>query len=109
MTYEVANGAEIHNEGEKTFSGCIGTVGGGVSKERAVRAQVCAVHQPLLSVKGMCRSGHRVVFDEDGSFIENKRTLERLKIEEVDGEYVLDMWVKIGQDDASQTFGGQRK
>ena len=27
LTYEVANGAEIHNEGEKTFSGCIGTVG----------------------------------------------------------------------------------
>ena len=73
LTYEVANGAEIHNEGEKTFSGCIGTVGGGVSNERAVRAQVCAVHQPLLSVKGMCKSGHRVVFDEDGSFIENKR------------------------------------
>ena len=89
--------------------GVSGQLRGGVSNERAVKAQVCAVHRPLLSVKGMCRSGHRVIFDEEGSHVENKTTLERLKIEEIDGEYVLDMWIKTGGEDGSPTFGGQRK
>ena len=89
--------------------GGVGTIEGGVSNERAVKAQVCAVHRPLLSVKGMCRSGHRVIFDEEGSYVENKMSLERLKIDEIDGEYVLDMWVKTGGEGGSPTFGGQRK
>ena len=71
---------------------------GGVSDMRSVKAQVCAVHRPLLSVKGMCKSGHRVVFDDEGSYVENKVTLERLKIEEADGEYMLDVWVKTGNE-----------
>ena len=50
-----------------------------------------------------------MIFDEEGSYVENKTTLERLKIEEIDGEYVLDMWIKTGGEDGSPTFGGQRK
>ena len=85
---------------------------GGVSGEREVSAQVCAVHRPLMSVTRLCRAGHRVVFDDEGSYIENKVSLERLKIDEVDGEYVMDMWVRTGGSggsDGNATFGGQRK
>ena len=54
-------------------------------------AQVCDVHRPLMAVKRVCKHGNRVVFDDDGSYVENKTTGERMKIEEDDGDYVLDM------------------
>ena len=84
------------------------TVEGQDSEGRGVTAQVCDVHRPLMSVKKMCRSGHRVVFDEEGSFIESKETGERLKIVEEDGEYLLDVWVKA-KEEGTSTFGGQGK
>ena len=108
QSYEVANGEEIENKGEKKFIGTLTRDDGGESGKRMVTAQVCDVHRPLLSVKGMCRSGHRVIFDDDGSYVENKVTLERLKIEEVDGEYVIDMWVKTNGDESEGTFGRPR-
>ena len=47
-----------------------------------------------------------MVFDEEESYIENKWTGERLKIEEEDGDYVLDVWVKTGED-GEKVFGGR--
>ena len=73
-----------------------------------VTAQICKVHRPLMSVKKICRNGQRVVFDDEGSYVENKWTGERIKVLEEDGEYVLDVWVKIGEEQEA-TFGGQGK
>ncbi len=89
VKYEVANGVRIPNLGEKEFVG--------VSEEglvKTVTAQVCAVNKALLSVKKVTKSGNRVVFDEDGSYVENKQTGERMWLEEKNGMYVLSMWVK---------------
>ena len=61
-----------------------------------------------MSVKKICKNGNRVVFDEEGSYIENKWTGEQLKVEEEDGEYVLDIWVNTGEGKEA-TFGGQVK
>ena len=61
-----------------------------------------------MAVKRVCKHGNRVVFDDDGSYVENKSTGERMKIEEDDGDYVLDMWVKIGKE-GETPFGGQVK
>ena len=61
-----------------------------------------------MAVKRVCKHGNRVVFDDDGSYVENKVTGERMKIEEDDGDYVLEMWVKIGKDEETP-FGGQGK
>ena len=36
--------------------------------------QACDVSKPLASVKKICQAGHRVVFDEEGSYILNKAT-----------------------------------
>ena len=84
------------------------TLQGGDSGGRGITTQICDVHRPLMSVKRMCKSGHRVVFDDDGSYIESKLTGEKLKIVEEDGEYLLDVWVKIGEGKDSG-FGGQGK
>ena len=95
--YEVANGAVIENEGEKEFVGHVKTQSGNMKtwSARLAKAQVAGVHRPLMSVKKVCRAGHRVVFDDDGSFIEDKGTGDRMQIEEVEGEYVLDTWVEV--------------
>ena len=39
----------------------------------------------------MCKAGNRVVFDEEGSFIENKETGRKTKIMDDGGMYVLQM------------------
>ena len=46
------------------------------------------------------------MFDDEGSYIENKVTGERIQVAEQDGEYVLDVWVntEMGKE---ATFGGQ--
>ena len=106
QTYEVANGDEIDNEGEKKFIAHMVTVDGQDSGGKGITAQVCRVHRPLMSVKKRCRNEHRVVFDDEGSYVENKNTGERIKVVEEDGEYVLNVWVKTGEQSGS-TFGGQ--
>ena len=82
------------------------TTEGGDSGGKGITAQVCNVHRPLMSVKRMCKSGHRVIFDDESSYVENKQTGEKLRIIEEDGEYLLDVWVKA-KETSSATFGGQ--
>ena len=91
--YEVANGETIDNEGEKTFVGYPMGLDG-LGQGRKVTAQVCKVHQPLLSVKKMCKAGHRIVFDDEGSYVENKVTGERIIIGEDENGYGVDLWVR---------------
>ena len=55
--------------------------------------QAAPVSKPLGSVKRICAAGHRVVFDEDGSYIEYKTTGEINMLREDNGNYMLDMWV----------------
>ena len=72
VEYEVANGVRIPNLGEKKF---VGVSNEGIS--RKLTAQVCEVNKGLLSVSKMTNGGSRVVFDSDGSYIEDKNTREK--------------------------------
>ena len=45
------------------------------------------------AVKKMCSARSRVVFDDDGSFIENKDSGIRTEIREEKGRYILDLYV----------------
>ena len=89
VKYEVANGTRIPNLGERKFVAH--------SEEGAARnitAQVCDVNKALLSVKKVVGAGNRVVFDESGSFIEDKRSGEKMWLREDNGMYMLKMYVK---------------
>ena len=55
--------------------------------------QVADVNQGLLSVSKATKAGNRVIFDEDGSFIENKTTGTRTWLKERNGMYILKLWV----------------
>ena len=88
VTYEVANGIRIANLGEKRFEGV--TEDGGVKN---ITAQVCSVNKALLSVSKAVKAGNRVVFDDSGSFIENKESGERIWLKQQGGIYTLDVGV----------------
>ena len=60
-------------------------------------------------------AGHRIVFDEDGSYIENKATGEVNMLREDNDNYMLDMWIEPPQttewampNNAPPSFGRQR-
>ena len=86
---EVANGVRIANLGGKSFVEI--TEDG---QEKQLVAQVCEVNKALLSVSTAVKAGNRVVFDEDGSYIENRETGQITWLVEEGGMYALTMWVK---------------
>ena len=53
--------------------------------------------RPLGSVKRMCAAGHRIVFDDEGSYVENKYTGELNWLREENGNYILDVAVVPGK------------
>ena len=52
------------------------------------------MNKALLSVSTAVKAGNRVVFDEDGSYIENRETGQITWLVEEGGMYALKMWVK---------------
>ena len=89
VEYEMANGEMAPNLGEKKFSGITepGTV-------RALMAQVVDVSQNLLSVHRCVKAGNRVVFDSEGSYVENKNNGEINWLTENGNLWTLKLWVK---------------
>ena len=68
----------------------IGTVGKS-STVRGLKARVAKVVRPLASVFEMVESGHRVVFDSEGSFAEHKGTGVRTAFRARNRSYELDL------------------
>ena len=89
VQYEVANGIRIPNLGEKHFRGYTDE-----GMPRTLKAQVCEVNKALLSVSKLVQMGNRVVFDSQGSYIEDQTTKEKMWLREQGGMYMLKMWVK---------------
>ena len=89
VEYEVANGVCIPNLGEKKF---IASTESGTL--RRMTAQVCDVSKPLLSVKRVIQAGNRVIFDEEGSYVQDKETGEVMPLRETGGMFHLKLWVE---------------
>ena len=88
VEYEIATGELIPNLGEKRFQA--------VSEEgvtRNITAQVCDVNKALMSVKKVMRAGNRVVFDEDGTYVEDKTTGEKIWARDEGGMFMVRLWV----------------
>ena len=69
--------------------------------ERKLTTQVTDVDRPLLSVSAIVKGGNRVVFDPEGSFIED-RDGQRIAMEERNGLFTLRMWAPRDQDSRFQ-------
>ena len=89
VQYEVASGDLIPNLGEKNFLAY-----GEQGQARAIKAQVCDVNKPLMSVSRMVQAGNTVVFSKSGSYVEDEETRERIPLREQGGMYMLKLWIK---------------
>ena len=72
----------------------VGNTQEGVS--RLYTAQVCDVNKCLLSVSKVVGAGNKVVFDSEGSYIEDKTTGEWMTLSDQHGMYMLKVWTKRG-------------
>ena len=66
--YLTASGEPIYNEGEKTLM-----LMNEYGQSRKMTFQCAKTTKALGSVSKICSNGNRVVFDDEGSYIENKR------------------------------------
>ena len=62
-----------------------------------MNAQVTEANKALLSVSKLVSVGKRVVFDQEGSYIESTKTGEWIPLVENNGNYVLRLWVHRDQ------------
>jgi len=74
---------------------------------RSMAFQAAGVAKPLGSVKRMLHNFHRVVFDEEGSYILNKKSGEVNWLREEDGNFMLDVWVPPPAVAEASGFHGQ--
>ena len=87
VEYAVANGVRIPNLGEQRF---VTHTHEGFQK--SIKAQVCDVNKALLSVRRLVDAGNKVVFDKNGSYIEDNIRKEKMHLVEKQGKYVLKVW-----------------
>ena len=59
-----------------------------------MKPQVCEVNKALLSVKRLTAVGNRVVFDPEGSYVEDIKTGDITWLREDNGMYMLTPWVQ---------------
>ena len=84
--FRAANGTFIKNYGEKKI---LGSTEDGRTIQ--MRMTVADVGKVLMSVAKVCESGYRVVFDEEGSYMEEKRSGTRTKLHKKNGVYVMNL------------------
>ena len=62
-----------------------------------VIAQVSEVTKPLAAVREIIKGGNRVVMDEEGSYIENKKNGKRIPVKRDNDMFVVTMTVPKGE------------
>ena len=103
LEYQSATGEAIPNLGEKELSLMLSD-----GSTRLMNFQVAkGVSKPLGSVSRICAAGHRVVFDDEGSFIEHKTTGQTTWLRQENGVYVLDAWLAPPTNDDKSGFTRQ--
>ena len=91
MFYRAANDTKIAIHGKKAVKE--------YTKEGSdicMDIQIADVKKTLESVGRLCEAGNTVVFDDDGSYVENKRTGEKAMLVKERRSYVLSFWVERG-------------
>ena len=89
IKYETDSGDLLPNLGEKGF---VGSSEHGIL--RYLTAQVADVNQPLLAVRKIMKAGHRVVFDDEYSYIEDKSSGDVMGLEDDGSMFILKLWCR---------------
>ena len=70
--------------------------GGRLTRASAMRFNEADVRKPLASAALVARAGNRIVMEENGGYIENKATGERMKMRVEQNAYVYDVQLEDG-------------
>ena len=100
VVYRAANGTIIRNEGEKKIKGRTKE-----GKPISMVMQVADVKKVLVSVGKITGANNKVVFDDEGSYIEDKATGEKTVIRKENGVYNLEMWVEVEEEGENECNG----
>ena len=76
------------------------------TRESAIEFNVAEVRKPLASALRTVVAGNRVVLDSDDSYVENRKTGERMKWKVKDGTYVFDVQYEDGEVDEFTSDSG---
>ena len=104
INYTAANGTEIENFGQKTLTG--------YSDEwtpLSVNVQIADVKSNLAAGMKIVEADNRIILDSDGSYIENKRTGDRIQIRHENGCFIFDMWVPAKKEQRKTPGGSSAK
>ena len=91
LEYKVANGGTIRNKGEKDIP-MITEEG----QNASMTFQITDVNKVLASVRRICEAGNTVVFDEEGSYILNKKSGKKTWMRKERGVYGIRVKVPTG-------------
>ena len=97
--YEVANGKEIPNLGERRC--LLMTLGSAVAKN--IVFQVADVHKPFLSITRCADMGFDCHLTNAGGYLEDMITGERIPLQRKDNLYTMRAWVKRDPDSVAST------
>ncbi len=103
ISFRAANGGCIESLGQRKVKGVNDN-----GDQCCGKFEVCNVTKPLGAVSTMIDQGNRVVFDADGSYIENKATKKRTTLRRRGGTYEFDIWFKLGSNEYDVDFNRQR-
>ena len=98
MSYKLADGSLIQDQGKKSFHAQDPD-----EEWWSLNARVTQAHQPLLSVSQVVKGGSTVVFSPMGSYIQSPNG-RQLAMESEEDIYHLKMWVPKDQ---KMLFHGQ--
>ena len=101
--YEVANGEIIRNKGQRRCA----VVTRDCNPPKMLKLQVSDVNKGLLSVIELVKSGHRVVFDQEWSYIMDKESGKCDTIDQTEDTFELTTWVKSAGSPSEKGFPGQ--
>ena len=88
LHYVAADGARIPNVGQQLVR--FMTIDGTWAE---IMFQIAAINKPLVSVSKLIEDGHRVIFDEDNSYILRRKTKKIIKMRKERGVFVIDAYV----------------
>ena len=81
--YPAGRGSSIKDLGNRSLRCKV------AGREMGIRAHICEVRKPLLSVSESVDAGHRVVFDKPVSYIEHKATGVKTPLKRQNGVFTL--------------------
>ena len=100
LNYEVANGHEIPNQGERR---CVAMTENSRTPKR-IEIQVASVHKCLLSVAKCADMGYDCIIWKDGGYLWDQFTGEKVSIRRKGTLHVLKMWVRPVKENETMGF-----